>query len=152
MRTATVLEMFFDSNVLLFAFLDNDQSGEDANELLRKVRDGHIKATISPLVLDEVMWGLKNAIGRELTDRVIDSFMAMPFVWLDISFGCIRHARARFRDGLDPRDAFHAAVMDHYGLAEIVSEDTHFTKVKGIHRQSIKETISIASPTNGGPR
>jgi predicted nucleic acid-binding protein len=135
--------MFLDSNVLLFAHLDKGQSGEEANELLRMVRDGRLRAAISPLVLDEFMWGLKKVIGREQTDHAIGSIMAIPFIWLDVSFGCIRHARARFMEGLDPRDAFHAAVMDHYGLDEIVSEDIHFNKVKGIRRKTIKETIIV---------
>jgi hypothetical protein len=134
--------MFFDSNVLLFAFLDKGQLGEDANELLRMVRDGSVKAEISPLVLDEVMWALKKTIGREQTDRVIGGIMMLPFIWLDLSFGCIRHARARFRDGLDPRDAFHAAVMDENGLDVIISEDIHFDNVDGVHKKTIKGAIT----------
>jgi predicted nucleic acid-binding protein len=77
--------------------------------------------------------------------------LAIPFIWLDVSFGCIRHAQVRFREGLDPRDAFHAAVMDHYGLDEIVSEDIHFNKVKGIRRKTIKETIIVRRTTGREP-
>ena len=136
--------MFLDSNVLLFAFLDKGQMGDDANELLRMVRDGRLRAEISPLVLDEVMWALKKTIGREQTDRAIGGMMMLPFIWLDLSFGCIRHARARFREGLDPRDAFHAAVMDENGLYVIISEDIHFDKLEGVQKMTIR--MAIADP------
>ena len=38
---------------------------------------------------------------------------------------------------LKPRDAFHVALMEHFGEREIVSDDTDFDRVPGIKRIKI---------------
>ena len=134
--------MYLDSNILIFAALDNGQRGADAIKLLRMIRDGHIKANSSPLVVNEVMRATQRALGREQADRIVAGMMLLPFSWLDIGYGCIHHARRHFKNGLDPTDAFHAAVMNDYNLSVIVSEDAHFDKVEGITRISIREALN----------
>jgi hypothetical protein len=134
--------MFVDSNVLIFAALDSGQLGSDANKFLQLVKEGHIKATLSPMVINEVMRAIQKGQGREQADRIVTGIMLLPFSWLDIGYSCIHHARRHFKAGLDPTDAFHVAVMNDYSIDMIVSEDTHFDKVQGIKRISIKEAIS----------
>jgi len=133
--------MYVDSNVLILASLDGGRLGTDAGEFLRRVKEGRVNAALSPLVLDEVMWALQKTLGRENADRTVTGIMALPFSWLDIGYGSIRHARRHFRNGLDPRDAFHAGVMNDYSINEIVSEDAHFDMIKEIRRISIKDAL-----------
>ena len=47
--------MYVDSNVLIFAALDSGRIGADANRFLRLIREGRIRASVSPMVLNEVM-------------------------------------------------------------------------------------------------
>ena len=75
-----MIDLYLDSNVFLFAALDTGKLGIDAKALLRRVSDGKIKAEISPLVLDEVMWELQKALGREFTDRVMAGITSTQFV------------------------------------------------------------------------
>ena len=142
MKTNLVICMYLDSNVLIFAALDNGQFGSDANKLLRMVREGQIKASISPMVLNEVMRASQKALGREQADRIVTGIMLIPFSWLDIGYGCIHYARRHFKNGLDPTDAFHAAIMNEYNLSLIVTEDSHFDNVEGIKRISIREALT----------
>lgn len=136
-------DMYIDSNILIFAILDEGRLGADANTFLRRIREGEIKASISPLVLDEVMWALQKTIGREETDLAIEGILGLPLTWLDIGFSCIQHARRHFIEGLDPRDAFHVAIMNDYDVNLIVSEDIHFDKIKEIKRKGISEAIKV---------
>jgi predicted nucleic acid-binding protein len=138
---ATVVDLYLDSNVFLFAALDTGKTGDDAKALLKRVSDGSIKAAISPLVLDEVMWGVQKIMGREYSNRYVAGIISTPFTWLDIAFSCVEIARSYYKQGLNPRDAFHAAVMTDYGINVIVSEDAHFDKIKDLKRISIKEAF-----------
>lgn len=133
--------MYLDSNVFIYAAMDKSDAGAEARALLKLIREGRINAAVSPLVLDEVMWTVQKSTGRECADLVVTGIMALPLSWLDTAYSCIRHARAYYLEGLDPRDAFHAGVMKDYSINEIVSEDVHFDKIKGLTRISIKDAV-----------
>jgi predicted nucleic acid-binding protein len=134
--------MYVDSNVLIFAALDSGRIGADANRFLRLIREGRIRASVSPMVLNEVMRAIQKAIGREQANRLTAAIMLLPFSWLDIGYSCIPHAQRHFKKGLDPTDAFHAAIMNDYNISIIISEDAHFDKVEGIKRISIKGAVN----------
>lgn len=136
-----MIDLYIDSNVFLFAALDTGKAGDDAKALLRLVSDGKIKAAISPLVLDEVMWGVQKTMGRDYSGRYVSGIISTPFTWLDISFSCVETARSYYKQGLNPRDAFHAAVMSDYDINVIVSEDAHFDKIKDLRRISLNEAL-----------
>ena len=87
------------------------------------------------------MWVLQKSTGRERTNRIVSGIISTPFTWLDVAYSCVESARSYFQQGLDPRDAFHAAVMNDYGINLIVSEDAHFDKIGGIKRITIKEAL-----------
>ena len=133
--------MYIDANVIIYAALDNTELGEKARELMRKFGSKEIQAAISALVVDEVLWGVQKIRGREAAADFGKIMLSMPFSWLDAGYTSVRHALEFHKQGLDPRDAFHAGIMKDYNLHDILSEDTHFDKVKGVRRKSIKDAI-----------
>ena len=133
--------MYIDANVLVYAALDTTDRGENAWKLLKLLKTRTVSISISPLVVDETLWGIQKVSGKESALRFGEMLLSMPFTWLDLSHSSVRHALDFYKGNLGPRDAFHAAVMKDYGINEIISEDAHFDKVPGFKRISIKEAI-----------
>jgi len=133
--------MYIDANVIIYAALDNTKLGDNARELMRKFGSKEIPAAISALVVDEVLWGIQKIRGREAAADFGRIMLSMPFSWLDAGYTSIRHALEFYKQGLDPRDAFHAGIMKDYNIDEILTEDPHFNKLKGVRRKSIKDAI-----------
>jgi predicted nucleic acid-binding protein len=133
--------MYIDANVIIYAAMDNSELGQDARKLMRKIGAKEISGAISALVVDEVLWGIQKLQGRGAAADFGRIMLSMPFSWLDAGYTSVRHALVFHRQGLDPRDAFHAGIMRDYDLHEILSEDDHFDKIKGIKRKSIREMV-----------
>jgi len=130
--------MYLDANVISFAGFDRGAIGDRARSLLTEIMKGK-KASTSSLALDECMWAaIKQKKGSELRG-VIDSIYAVRN--LDIrpvsSFVPRRALSIMEETGLKPRDAFHVAVMEEFGIKEIVSDDADFDKVPWIRRVEI---------------
>jgi predicted nucleic acid-binding protein len=134
--------MYVDANVIIYAALDNTETGDMARELLRRVGSGKFQAAISALVVDEVLWGIQKIRGRQAAADFGRLMLSMPFSWLDASYTSIRYAVDFYKNGLDPRDAFHAGIARDYSIHEIVSEDSHFDGLREIRRKSIKQALN----------
>lgn len=50
--------MFLDANVLVHAALDTAELGEDAWKLLKLLKARTLSLSITPLAVDETMWGI----------------------------------------------------------------------------------------------
>jgi len=133
--------LFLDANVLVHAALDTRELGEDAWKLLKLLKARTLSLSITPLVVDETLWGIQKESGKEAALRFGEILLSMPFTWLDVGHSSVGHALEFYRQGLDPRDAFHAAVMKDFGINEILSEDPHFDRIKEIRRISIKDAL-----------
>jgi len=133
--------MYIDSNIFIYAAIDNGEKGERARKVVEKVLNGEVKGSVSALVIDEVIWVVQRMTDRDVAERVARLIMSMPLIWMDISYQTAKYAMKYYREGLDPRDAFHAAVMEEYGIQEILSEDRDFEKVRDIRRISLKELV-----------
>lgn len=130
--------MYLDANIITFAGFDRGLMGDRARALLKEIMKGKIAAT-SSLALNECMWAaIKQKKGSELR-AVIDGIYAIRN--LDIkpvsSFVPRRAMSIMEETGLKPRDAFHVAVMEEFGIKEIVSNDADFDKVTWIKRIEI---------------
>jgi len=126
--------MYLDANFFVFINLLH-KKGEVAREILKKITEGK-RAITSSLALDEVMWVLmKNKLRHEVR-RVIEDIYATPNLHVREVPGHIplRAVDMMEQHNLKPRDAFHVAVMEHFGEREIVTDDADFERVKTISR------------------
>ena len=134
--------MYVDSNIFIYAAIDSTEKGEKARKVIDKIANGEIKAYISPLVIDEVMWVIQKMVNRETAHEVGSLIISLPLIWLDISYETVKTSLSVYERGLDPRDAFHVSVMEEYNISEILSEDKDFDKISEIKRYSLGDIIS----------
>ena len=131
--------MYIDSNIFIYAAIDNTEKGERARRVIEKITKGEIKAYISPLVIDEVMWVIQKMINREIAYTTAQLIMSLPLIWLDVSYESAKIAMEIYERGLDPRDSIHIGIMKEYNLTQIVSEDKDFDKISEIKRVSLNK-------------
>ena len=129
--------MYIDSNIFIYAAIDNTEKGEKARKIIEKIAKGEIKAHISPLVIDEVMWIVQKMVGRDVAYKVVRLIFSLPLIWLDISYETTKLAMEIYQKGLDPRDSFHIGVMKEYNILEILSEDKDFDNIIDVKRISL---------------
>jgi predicted nucleic acid-binding protein len=127
--------IYLDANLFVYARFDHLQKGERARKLLRKIVEKG-EAITSVLALDEVMWVvLKNRKQDELRS-IIEEIYSIPN--LDVkdvpSHIALRALEFMENYKLKPRDAFHVAIMKHFGANTIATDDPDFDKVKEVRR------------------
>lgn len=130
--------MYVDANVFAFAVLASDKQAARAQDFLQSLEEsGH--AVTSALVLDELMWVLRKNRHPELIPDVVDDIYATKNLEVKEVPSFIPLYAIRFIEeyGLKPRDAFHAAMMEHLGIREIISDDADFDRIPGIKRIKI---------------
>lgn len=131
--------LYADSNVFLYAYLDEGELGEKARSKLKAARDGAGLCT-SSLTWDEVMWSMQKA-GRHRKDVEV---AGRKFLRLDrmkllpVQRSDLETAVDLYRDGLDPRDAIHVAVAMNHGCDAVLSNDGDLGRAKGIKHQPLR--------------
>ncbi len=133
--------MYLDSNIFIYAFIDNTEHGDLARKFMEKLVGGQVKGYVSPLVLDEVVWVIQKLKGKELASRVGKTILSMPLIWLDVTYESAKHSLEFYEIGLGPRDALHLGIMKDYDIMEILSEDDDFDGIKGIERRNLKNVV-----------
>ena len=131
--------MFIDSNIFITLYLSKGRDGELCRTFLKRVDGGEQSAATSAMVFDEVLYSISEMRNRETAKWAWESMMKLNNLRiLAIDERALRLVPEFFDQGLDPTDAFHAAVMKANGISTICSFDKHFDKVKGIKRQAPK--------------
>ena len=133
------MRFYLDSNVFIYADLNQEDIGDRARSLLREVQDGKQPASTSALTFDELVWTVKKH--RDLEQAIIagEAFLGLSGLdivqvsgdLLSIALELIR------RYQLDPRDSIHAASALLERAEVIVSTDKHFDKVKELKRRAL---------------
>jgi len=127
--------LYVDSNIFIFAAMDEGRLGENCREIIRLIHSKSISFLASFLVVDEVIWVLKKNIGKEDAIRITKALLSMPMKWITIQRSVIiRMVDIHENTELDPRDALHISSMKESGISIIVSEDEDFDMVDGIER------------------
>lgn len=127
--------MYLDANFFVIMNFSLDKKGEKAREILKSIKDGK-KAVTSALTLDEVMWTLIKNNKRDELNAVIEQIYRIKNLEVK-EVSPLSPLRALFfmeNYGLKPRDAFHAAVMESFGVDEIVTDDSDFDGIENIKR------------------
>ena len=131
--------MFLDSNVLINLYVGPGPEAEACKRLHSRIVRGEQHAIISPMVLDEVVYYLMARRGTEFALSAWASMRKIPNLRVEsIDDTVLAHVPGFIRHGLEPHDAFHAAVMKANGVSTICSYDKDFDKIKGIKRQTPK--------------
>jgi predicted nucleic acid-binding protein len=133
--------MYIDANIFIFAALDNGDIGKKARELLKRIEDRRLVASVSPLVFDEVVWVVQKISGRDDAQKIGYGLLSLPLSWLDIGYSSIQHSMNSYKVGLNPRDALHIGIMTDYDINVIISEDKDFDKIQSIKRKTIEMAL-----------
>ena len=128
--------IYLDTNFFIFALLDQTKKGDKAREIQKEIIEGKYFAITSPLAMDEVIWVLLKNSKQHLIRKTIEDMYAMPNLNVREVSSLIPLTALEFMEKckLKPRDAFHVAIMENFGIKEIVSDDSDFDKVGRIKR------------------
>jgi predicted nucleic acid-binding protein len=69
---------YFDSNIIIYAILDDTEKGEWARNVLEKVQNEKLPACTSFLTFDEVFYKVKKVLGNDEALKNIEAFLTMP--------------------------------------------------------------------------
>lgn len=130
--------IYLDSNVFIYAIINTQDLGQKARSLLEKVQCGEEKAQTSALTFDEVFWVIKKH-SQEAAIEASEAILNFP----NLEIIAANRETALYalelikKYNLAPRDAIHAATAFAEKTETIISEDTHFDKIKELKRLPI---------------
>lgn len=127
---------YFDSNLIIYAMLDETEIGGWARELLGRVQNEEMPACTSFLTFDEVFYKVNKVKGSGVAIKNLEAFLTMPNMrFIDVNDGVIWKALELIREyQLLPRDAIHAATAFIAGAETVFSEDADFDSIPGLKR------------------
>jgi predicted nucleic acid-binding protein len=128
--------MFIDSNIFLYALSISGKKEEKCRAFLDRIAKGEQNSMTSALVLDEVAWIISEKKGGDAAAKAWEKIMTIPNLKIvEINGAVVRLVPSFLKQGLDPRDAIHAATMKVHGIETILSYDRHFDSLKDFSRQ-----------------
>ena len=131
--------MYIDSNIFIFAAVNQDEQGERCRDIIKLIEEEKINCASSYLIVDKIIWILKNKIGKKDAITIIKAILSLPIKWLDIDeSSIIRMVDILENTNIEPRDALHIACMINSGISTILSEDKDFDRIKNIKRIGVK--------------
>jgi len=130
------MQVFLDTNIFLYASGSSHPLREVCAQVLRRVADGSLDATINSEVIQEILYVLtrrgRRSDALKLAGHLIALFPDLFAVTLDDVVGACELLRKYPR--LSVRDAVHVGTMLHNGLQTLVSVDSNFDQVSEIRR------------------
>ncbi len=131
--------MFIDANIFIHAHSSKSAKGKLCASLLERIKAGEQKAHTSVLVMNEVLFVLKNIHGFVQAEKAWNEIIELPNLSiLPVDSTVLAKVMPLVKDGLEPADAFHAATMKANGISTICSYDTGFDNISSISRQEPK--------------
>jgi uncharacterized protein len=128
---------FLDVNIAMYAGGTAHPLREPSQRIVMAVATGQIDAVTDAEVFQELLHRYLYIHQREKGFRIFDTFHGvMHGRVLPIEESDVQRARelAERYSNLSPRDLIHLAVMLNNAITEIVTADTAFEVVAGIHR------------------
>ena len=128
---------YIDSNVFIFAALDQGPRGTKSREIIRTLCSGELRGITSALTVDEVVWKIWQQT-KNRREAIKEGQRILRFDNLSIADagrGTMHHALELMSEyELKPRDAIHLAVALSSGCSAIISDDADFDRIKEIKR------------------
>jgi uncharacterized protein len=127
--------LYLDANIFIFAALNNEELGNRAVSLLEKIQMGQERAVTSALTFDEVFWEVKKNRGREKALETAEAMLNFPNLEIVAADKTVVHSAIELlrKYNLAPRDALHAATAISEKVESIITEDSHFSKIKELN-------------------
>ncbi len=127
--------MYLDANFFIIARGESGKKGDRARQITRQIVAGK-KAITSSLALDEVMCVyVKNKLQHELRAFIEEIYSIRNLEIKEVSpLIPLRALEFMEQCNLKPRDAFHVAIMEQFGVHDMVTDDADFDRVEGITR------------------
>lgn len=128
---------YLDSNLIIYAILDETDLGEWARGVLERVQNEEMPACTSFLTFDEVFYKVNKIKGIDVAVQNLEAFLTMPNMrFFDVNDGVIWKALELIKEyKILPRDAIHAATALIAGAETIYSEDGDFDNIRGLKRK-----------------
>ena len=130
------MQVFLDANVFLYAAGSDAGRAAPCLRILRAVEAGHIEATTSTEVVQEVLHVVARRLGGVAAERAAAAVLDLVPAPLAVDVAVMRAAMELLRNQpqLGVRDAVHAAAMAQIRCTQIVSADRHFDLIAGLRR------------------
>lgn len=154
-------KIYIDANIFLYVMLNHPSYLQPCKNFLLKIEKGQLNAVISPLVIDEVTFKiivekLKEVLSIDSNAKILqmlkkDSRLLnlakpelMTFLFIlkgykglklisAISTTGLKIFHHILKDNLLPRDAAHLAILNHYGIKHIATNDSDFERIASLH-------------------
>ena len=126
-------KIYIDSNIFIYAVLNQRQKGEQARTFLQHVGHNKMKAYTSVLTYDEVCWKLIQHLERKDAEEAMNTFLSLPnLIFIDTTQEILEKAHSYvFKQRVDPRDSIHLASKKTADINTILTEDTDFKNLDG---------------------
>src|SRR3989344_3923207 len=130
MATSTE-KIYLDSNIFIYAFLDDGEKGAACRALLQRIEDGMYEAVTATLTFDEVVWIVGNDSGHEEGIAAGELLLSMPGLIIEsVEQTDLHTSIAEMIDyRLKPRDAIHLAIMKKKKITTIFAYDADFDTI-----------------------
>ncbi len=131
---------YLDSNLTIYAILDETEIGDWARGVLERVQGGVLHACTSFLTFDEVFYKVNKVKGTDIAIKNLEAFLTIPNMrFIDVNGTVIWRALELIRKyNILPRDAIHASTAFVAGAETIFSQDKDFDGIKGLKREWMK--------------
>ncbi|MDO9517743.1 MAG: type II toxin-antitoxin system VapC family toxin [Methanosarcinaceae archaeon] len=127
---------YLDSNLIIYAILDDTKIGNWSREVLERVQNAEIPGCTSFLTFDEVYYKVNKIKGTDIAIKNLEAFLLMPNMrFIDVNDIIIWKSLELIKEYMFlPRDAIHAATALIAGADTIISQDADFDNIKGLKR------------------
>lgn len=133
-------EIYIDANVFVYSVLDEKDIGENARNIIEKIKNNIFRGFTSTLTIDEILWAVQKQLGKEKAADIANDFISMTNLeFLSVGIDIIKNSINEYKNSLDPRDAIHLASMQSKNIKIIVSSDSDFDKIKDIKRINFRK-------------
>jgi len=130
------MQVFIDTNIFLYAAGASHPLREGCANVLRRVADGSLDATINSELVQEILYMLARRGRRDDALKLAGHLTSLFPDLLAVTRADVVKACRLLRQypGLSVRDAVHVATMLGNGLKTVVSVDPDFDQVSDIRR------------------
>ena len=127
---------YIDSNIFLYAALENSPKGEWAGFIIHEIESGNLLACTSFLTYDEFAYKVRRVMNLEKSLELSHQLLSIEnLTFLDINSETIQFAHTLIHDySLFPRDTLHASSAILHKASGIISEDSDFDKISDLER------------------
>jgi hypothetical protein len=127
---------YLDSNLVIYAILDETETGEWSRDVLERVQNEEMSACTSFLTFDEVFYKVNKVKGTDIAVKNLEAFLTMSNLrFINVDDSVVWKALELIRKyKILPRDAIHASSALIAGAKKIYSQDSDFDNITGLKR------------------